>query len=301
MKVSTGLAALLIAAGCASGTDDVTSADDAVKSNELKPDGRGQGTVQKFAHGGGGTNGISYHGGPVLHSPIAYYIYYGTQWKGSTQAIVEAYPSYVGGSAYFNINTTYTDPNGPVQNDATFGGHVNAPKSYGASLSDAQIEQVVADTLKAGLLPFDPNAVYFVLTSPEVTASSGFCTQYCGWHNHASYTDAAGAHDVKYAFVGNPDRCPSSCEAQTTSPNGDAGADGMVSIIAHEFEEAATDPDLNAWYDRRGNENADKCAWTFGSPKTLNGAQYNLTLNGMNFLVQQNWVNAGGGYCSMSF
>ena len=39
----------------------------------------------------------------------------------------------------------------------------------------------------------------------------------------------------------------------------------MASIIAHELEEAATDPDLNAWYDRRGDENADKCAWTFGT------------------------------------
>ena len=33
----------------------------------------------------------------------------------------------------------------------------------------------------------------------------------------------AGA-DIKYAFVGNPDRCPSACSAQTISPNGNAGA-----------------------------------------------------------------------------
>ena len=39
----------------------------------------------------------------------------------------------------------------------------------------------------------------------------------------------------------------------------------MASIIAHELEEAVTDPDLNAWYDTRGYENADKCAWTFGT------------------------------------
>ena len=47
----------------------------------------------------------------------------------------------------------------------------------------------------------------------------------------------------------------------------------MASIIAHELEEAATDPDLNAWYDSRGDENADKCAWTFGTTYTAaNGA-----------------------------
>ena len=62
-------------------------------------------------------------------------------------------------------------------------------------------------------------------------------------------TARSPARDIKYAFVGNPDRCPVACAAQTTGPNGNAGADGMASIIAHELEEAVTDPDLNAWYD----------------------------------------------------
>jgi hypothetical protein len=76
----------------------------------------------------------------------------------------------------------------------------------------------------------------------------------------------------------------------------------MASIIAHELEESVTDPDLNAWYDSRGAENADKCAWTFGSTSTApNGSVYNMTLNGMNYLSQRNWVNASGGYCSMSY
>ena len=51
--------------------------------------------------------------------------------------------------------------------------------------------------------------------------------------------------------------------APTATP---AQTDG--SIIAHELEEAVTDPDLNAWYDQRGYENADKCAWTFGTTYT---------------------------------
>jgi hypothetical protein len=92
------------------------------------------------------------------------------------------------------------------------------------------------------------------------------------------------------------------CEAQTTSPNNNSGADGMASVIAHESEEAFTDPDLNAWYDTAGNENADKCAWTFGTTsRASNGSQYNITLGGTNYLIQRNWVNASGGYCSMSY
>ena len=127
--------------------------------------------------------------------------------------------------------------------------------------------------------------LYFVLTSSDV-AKQGFCTRYCGWHTRASI----GGADIKYSFVGNANRCLSSCAAQTVGPNGNAGVDGMISVVAHELEEANTDPDLNAWYDSSGAENADKCAWTFGSAQTRlsTGAYYNMTIGGKNFLIQRN-------------
>jgi len=79
----------------------------------------------------------------------------------------------------------------------------------------------------------------------------------------------------------------------------------MASILIHELEEAVTDPNLNAWYDANGEENADKCAWTFGSTYTVaNGSKANMKLGGVNgrdFLIQQNWVNASGGYCAKSY
>jgi Phosphate-induced protein 1 conserved region len=84
---------------------------------------------------------------------------------------------------------------------------------------------------------------------------------------------------AKYSFVGNPDRCPSACEMQTISPNNDSGADGVASIMAHEAEEMLTDPDLNAWYDSRDVENADKGAWTFGpTTGTIGNGAYNQRL-----------------------
>ena len=91
------------------------------------------------------------------------------------------------------------------------------------------------------------------------------------------------------------------CAAQTTSPNGNAGADGMASIIMHEAEEATTDPDLNAWYDKSGAEDADKCAWTFGTTSTAsNGSKYNITLGSRQYLIQQEW-NATTQSCMMSY
>jgi hypothetical protein len=68
----------------------------------------------------------------------------------------------------------------------------------------------------------------------------------------------------------------------------------MVSVIAHEIAEAASDPTLNAWYDANGNENADKCAWQFGSsPTPTSNVQF---ADGSKFLLQTNW-NPKTGLC----
>src|SRR4051794_20270465 len=272
------------------------------------PSGRGIGTRHQHGPQSGQLgpaptkrgNGISYHGGPLLlNGPNVYYIWYGN-WSGnSAQTILENLASNIGGSPYFNINTTYYDGSGNhVANAVNFvGSTFDSNYSYGTSLSDADVQAIVA-----AQNPADTNGVYFVLTSADVNETSGFCKKYCGWHTSANINSL----DIKYAFVGNPDRCPKNCEEQTTSPNGNAGADGMASIIAHELEEATTDPDLNAWYDQRGQENADKCAWNFGATSQApNGSQYNLVLgtrhNTRQYLIQQNWVNASGGYCALSY
>ena len=255
--------------------------------------------------GRGGGSGISYHGGPLLgtvagHPVNVYVIWYGN-WNGNTATnIIPSFLHSIGGSAYFNINTTYFNGSGAhVVNAVSYLGSTTDNYSQGSSLSDAQIQTVVASAISSAGLPNDANGVYFVLTSADVTASSGFCTAYCGWHTVGTINGT----NIKYAFVGNPDRCPSACAAQyPNSPNGNGGADAMVSIIAHELEEATTDPNLNAWYDSRGNENADKCAWTFGTTKqALNGSLYNMTLGTNNYLIQRNWVNAGSGYCALSY
>jgi hypothetical protein len=257
------------------------------------------GGYQGNPHHGGGGNGISYHGGPVVTTPNKiYYIWYGN-WSGnSATTILSDLANHIAPSPYFNINTTYYDgSNVHVQNSVSLAGSTTDSYSQGTSLSDSQIQSVVSSAISSGRVPKDAGAIYFVLTSSDVTASSGFCNQYCGWHTHGTI----GSSDIKYAFVGNPDRCPSACEDQTTSPNGNAGADGMASIIAHELEEETTDPDLNAWYDTRGAENADKCAWTFGTTYTSGGALANMKLGTRDYLIQQNWVNASGGFCAKSY
>ena len=299
-----GIAAVSLAAASACIAAGVLPPDD---DEELVPTGKGWGQrvppgLAKQPPGSAkpqGSNGINYHGGPVmLGTTHAYYIWYGNWSSDSTPSILTDFAQSIGGSAYYNINTTYYNgSNVRVSNAVSLAGTATDNYSQGTQLSDAGVQAVVASAISSSRLPKDANAVYFVLTSSDVNETSGFCTQYCGWHTHGTI----GGTDIKYSFVGNPNRCPSACAAQPTGPNGSSGADGMASIIAHELEEAVTDPDLNAWYDRRGYENADKCAWTFGSTYTANGALANMKLGSRDYLIQQNWVNASGGYCAKAY
>ncbi len=245
-------------------------------------------------------NGITYNGGPVMLGAVHVYIIWYGNWAGnSATTILPDLAAHIGGSPYYNINTSYDDSSSNhVANAVSFAGSTTDNYSRGTSLSDADVQGIVSDALLANSLPTDTNGVYFVVTSSDVSETSGFCSAYCGWHTHATLFGS----DIKYSFVGDAAACPSSCAAQqSSSPNGNIGADGMASVLAHELEESATDPDLNAWYSGFYNENADMCAWTFGTEYTApNGSRANMRLGSRDYLIQQNWLNATGGLCAQA-
>lgn len=241
---------------------------------------------------------ITYHGGAVMGTPTVYLIWYGNwnQTNGSDtpagQQLVRDFLFGLSNSPYYQINTSFSATGGTPTGLVTVGGETTDTGSQGTRLSDTRVQAVVSHAISTGHLPKDTKGVYFVLTSSNVSESSGFCTRYCGWHTSATISGT----NIKYSFVGNANRCLSACAAQTTGPNGNAGVDGMISVIAHELEEANTDPNpTSGWADSGGAENADKCAWTFGAAQfqAANGAWANLTLpkssgGSNNYLVQRN-------------
>lgn len=239
------------------------------------------------------------NGGPVFGTPTVYIIWYGNwaQTNGTDtaagQQIVRDFFNSVGGSPYFKLNATYPAAAGQSQitGNVTFGSETSVAYPYKTRVTDSNFASIVSTAITTGKLPNDSNGIYFVLTSSDVTASSGFCTKYCGWHTHRSI---AGS-DIKYSFVGNAARCITSCAAQSTGPNGNAGVDGMISVIAHELEEAVSDADISAWKASGGAENGDSCAWTFGATQQAsNGAYYNMTMGTRNYLIQRNVKMANG-------
>lgn len=242
---------------------------------------------------------IVYHGGPVLLGTVnAYFVWYGNWHRNGTPYIFNDWIQAIGGSPYFNINTTYFDSSGEhVSGSVAFAGSTFDRYSHGLDLTSSDVGGVVADAMSSGALPTDENGVYLVMTSPDVSQSA-FCQAYCGWHGRMPYRES----DIKVAFVGGSNRCPGACARQrVVSPNDNVEADGMINIATHELEEAITDPDLNAWYDSRRLENGDKCAWQFGETYMLpNGSLANMRLGGRHFYIQQNWVNDGLGYCALA-
>jgi hypothetical protein len=283
----------------------------------LNPDGKPEGFIAEQTYdrigriraaltsgGTGAMTPLQYHNGPLINTPVVYIIWYGNwnQSNGSDtpagQQIIRDWANSVGGTPHFQLNSSYAVAGKPISGNVSYGGDTTDSGTR-TSLSDNQIRTVVNNAITSGRLPYNANGVYFVVTSSNVTASSGFCTQYCGWHTSATLTNGK----VRYSFVGNAKRCLSSCAAQTTvSPNGNPGVDGSVSVLTHELEEAVTDPDLNAWWSNStGAENADTCAWTFGHSQfqTGNGSWANMTFGGRNWLIQRNLWKTGSTFLCM--
>ena len=259
-------------------------------------------------------NGIYYHGGLAIHAQNVAAIYWsyrpiynggplpGTTGPGSADgSLIGFFLSHLGGSSYYNINTTYYDAaRTPILNSVTYTQYWAATTNVplpGIPVSDSQLQAEIVAGFTGGQLTYDPNTLYFVFSDALVNLGGSFGSVYCAYKGHFAWN----GNDVKYAAMPHEiDYYP--CIGSYTSPNNDPAADAEVNDIAHETEETQTDPDRTAWYDNAGNENADKCWMNFGKMyTTANGATANVQIGGKDFLVQQNWVNANGGGCVLSW
>ena len=277
------------------------SADDALLAKgQTRPTGKGIGVI------GTKTNRarteVEYHGGAMMYGTLPVYLIWYGLWEGSpVRPIIADFVSNLGGSSYYQIIELYKNPagDGPA-NAVLYAGAIDDSYSHGSTLSESDVDAIVSTTIASGMLPSDPNGVYVVLTSADVSVTSGFGTSsgtsYCAFRRFTSVNNVP----VKYAFVGNPDRAPAQCEPQTVSPNGSAAADAIVSILANVIANSATDPLFSGWYDRNGLEPADKCAWSYGDTyTTANGARANVRVGGRDYLLQQLWVPGERGHCAL--
>ena len=173
---------------------------------------------------------LQYHGGPVLHSSVAYTIYWdpvGT-YRGDWKELINEYFKQVGTESgtlndVFALDTQYTDSTGRAANQSVFRGSYTDEDAYPSSgncgathefacITDAQIRAELQHVIALGALPGATGTpVYYVLTPPGVTvctkASGGECSNstaggseapngMCGYH---SAIEPGGAKPVVYA------------------------------------------------------------------------------------------------------
>jgi len=263
---------------------------------------------------------IPYNNGPLMTGGAKVYVIWYGNWTGnSAKTILPDLIRSLGSSPRWKVDTTFTNGSGtPVSPSVTLAGQFNDAYSQSAALTQAGLAQVVRHALQVNAFPVDANGIYLVLTSQDVSQTNNdghfFCGtrvgDYCGWHTWQNYL-LAGVFNVpiKYAFIGNGERCPASCisaHIDPNSPNGNRGADGMASVIVHELDETVTDPQITAWFQRLPDgsvcENADNCAWTFGGTwPTPNGSTANTRLGARDFLIQRDWALYGTGFCTTSW
>src|SRR5215471_17239601 len=109
-----------------------------------------------FSHsagpGGGGNKPIRYHGGPVMLGGVNVYVIWYGNWAGNTATtIVSDFLNSVGGSPYYNINTTYYDASGShIQNQVAYKMSFSDNYSRGSSLSDSDILTIVTSAITGG-------------------------------------------------------------------------------------------------------------------------------------------------------
>lgn len=133
---------------------------------------------------------ITYHvGGTVISEPLTiYYIYYGA-WSAAQKAVIKTFTDGLGASDWWGMSTKYYALNNGktfVTSSITYGKDVDDNYSMGKQLTGGSTQKIVQSKLNDGSLPYDINGIYFLLTSKDVSESSGpsntFCANYCGYH-----------------------------------------------------------------------------------------------------------------------
>lgn len=245
------------------------------------------------AHAPGGAKrsnpDMTYHGGVIMPTYHVYPIFWGTSWgsySGDKMTGIDSFYKGFSGSNYAKTSDEYTDTTSQVGASGTSAAHVVDTSQASGGNSTSTILSEVAKEINAGKVPLDStgNGYYPVYTDvPRGNAG------YCAWHSSGTIN----GQRVQFAYFFNLDGDPG-CDPGDTTTGHSQGLAALGNVSAHELSEARTDPaSPGAWYDASGNENGDKCAWTFNVP--------NVTFsNGTKWMVQGEWsnnaYNSGTGY-----
>jgi hypothetical protein len=240
---------------------------------------------------------MTYHGGVIMPTANIHPIFWGTSWPsytGDKMTGIDSFYSGWSGSNYAKTSDEYTGSNGQVGATSTAATHVVDGTAASGGSNTGVIFNEVVNAMNKGLVPLDTsgNGYYPVYTDvPRGNAG------YCAWHSGGTVTDGLHNYRVQFAFFFKLDG-DAGCDPQDAGGLHSQGLAAIANVSGHELSEARTDPNSpGAWYDGSGQENGDKCAWTFNAPLVTFS-------NSSQWKVQGEWSNAaytaGTGYANNS-
>jgi hypothetical protein len=225
------------------------------------------------------TVNMTYHNGAIMPTAATTAIFWGTSWApspGDKITGIDSFYTGFGNSHYAETSDEYTGTGGQVVTATTpYIGHVLDTSAASGGGSTATILAEVARQVAARKITLDPSGNgYYPVYTDLPRGSAG----YCAWHSWGTINGI----QVQFAFFWNLDG-DAGCDPQS-GVSGSEGLAALANVSGHELSEARTDPAGLGWYDSKGAENGDKCAWTFN-------VSYVTFSDGTKWKIQGEWSN----------
>jgi hypothetical protein len=243
------------------------------------------------------TPNMTYHGGKIMPTAASEAIFWGTSWgtySGDEITGIDSWYSGFSGSNYAKTSDEYTGLGLQVGPTTTHQGHlIDTSAASGGGSTSTILAEVQKQVTAGNIVPDTSGNGYYAVYVNLPRGNAG----YCAWHSAGTVAYNGASVPVQFAFFWKLDGDPG-CDPGDTSGLHSEGLAALANVSGHELSEARSDPaSPGAWYDSKGAENGDKCAWTFGVPlvKLSNGTQWK---------IQGEWSNAaytaGTGYPNSS-
>jgi hypothetical protein len=248
---------------------------------------------------------------PIFWEPVGGHFMFPPKYESIVEGYVQNVAAASGSeSNVYSVDTEYYDVADDVPDFVKYGIHAGGPvvdtdlfprsgchpaPGYRACITDLQLRTeltLITTNLK---LPTNLAQFYPVFFPPGVETvdvdGSNSYYGFCGYHR------AFGSNGDKTIYADMPFEAKG-CNAGQ-APNGNLAADGAVSTLSHELNDAITDPlELDhAWIDLAGNEIGDMCDQAYGrplgstNPSDPAGSEYNQVINGGTYYTQEMFSN----------
>lgn len=214
------------------------------------------------------------HAGSAMPVTHIYSIYWGPSFPTTGYAAaVDGFLTGIGSSPYNSVTTQYM-PSGAANSMSFVKSFTDLSVPPTSSPTTASIlAEVYKVVVTVGKQTIDAQGLYMVFTNNFPSRAN-----FCAWHGAGSVSKSATFTIAYQPYLETMAGCNANYLKNYVARTNTA-VDSVANVASHEIYETITDPLLNAWYDSKGAEIGDKCAW-------LNATTV------ANYSVQTEWDNS---------